>query len=559
MSKAILRYFFSVLFASLLFFSGLFMTILSNELQGNTIDDMTLAVQIIDSHLDYQSSIQDQLDNYSFIDGTAETRITIIAKDGTVLGDSEVAKLENHADRNEVQEAIEKGIGVSNRYSQTVKKNMLYVAYFNGEYIVRVSMPYDGITEYFEIMLLPFLISIVISFLLSWFVARVLAQKLATPVEEIKQEIESTKSKNRLSFKKYQFEEFNVMTSTIEKQAHEIVETKEDLEIEKSKINSILDQMNEGLILLDDNHKILLVNQQVNKMYQMKMQKGHSISEYVFTPAIIDGINKVGKKKEVIEVKIRDLIYSCLISKIEYGVIVLFVDVTLEKNALKFRQEFFSNVSHELKTPMTSIKGYSELLEAGLIHDENMKKVALHKIQDEVENMSVLINDILMISRLENKDIEDEKVPITLKLVAQDVIESIKPLASKRNIELINECGDHTYVSSHQQMHQLLNNLIVNAVKYNVDGGSVIVKTKIEGSYLKITIKDTGIGIPLADQGRVFERFYRVEKGRDKLTGGNGLGLSIVKHIVQFNKGYIDLKSALDKGTTMRIYLPLKK
>ncbi len=559
MSKSIFRYFCTIIISGLLVFTTIFMVIMSSEIQNNATDDMKFAAQIIESQIDYNDDIQKQVNEYVHVTDGENTRITIIGADGTVYGDSEATDLENHLDRPEVIEAIENVYGISNRYSDTTNMKMLYVAYYNGEFVTRISIPYDGIVDNMETMIVPFMIGAAISFMLAIVMSKSLTNRFTDPIMEISNEVENMSTKKELEFKLYPYKEYNIVTSTLKQQTAQLQDAMENLELERNKISSILDQMSEGLILLDDNHRVLLVNQQIHKMFDIKVQTGQYIENYIFTPSIIEAIKKVSRKKQVLEVKIKNLVYSCLISKIDVGVIVLFVDVTMEKNAIKMRQEFFSNVSHELKTPMTSIKGYSELLEAGLINDEKMRKTALHKIQDEVGNMSVLINDILMISRLENKDIENEKVPIMIKQVVQDVIDSMEPIASKRGIELINDCGSHTYLSSHQQIHQLLNNLIVNAIKYNVDNGNVRVTSNIEGGYLRISVRDTGIGIPLADQGRVFERFYRVEKGREKTTGGSGLGLAIVKHIVQYNKGYIDLKSAIDKGTSIHIYLPMPR
>ena len=221
------------------------------------------------------------------------------------------------------------------------------------------------------------------------------------------------------------------------------------------------------------------------------------------------------------------------------------------------RQEFFSNVSHELKTPITAIKGYSELLQTGMIDNQEIRKKSLDKILKEADHMSQLIDDILMISRLENKDIEVVNHPLTLKPIIDEITDSLQVEMDHKDIHYSENIENTTFYANHQFIYHLMNNLLTNAVKYNKEHGQIQVVSYSDKTDLIIEVSDTGKGIALVDQGRVFERFYRCDHGRDKETGGTGLGLSIVKHIVQYYQGYIDLKSELDKGTTFKIILPL--
>lgn len=238
----------------------------------------------------------------------------------------------------------------------------------------------------------------------------------------------------------------------------------------------------------------------------------------------------------MLEIKIDDSIYACYISKIDLGTTLLFVDITASKKFEKMRNEFFSYASHELKTPLTSIKGYSDLLAQNYIQDEKKKQQMLKKIQDEVNNISTLINDILMLSRIENMERKPEIILLNTNDIVNDVLESYAIEMKQHDIHIHYHSQNIIYRGDYQQIYTLFNNLIGNAIK--------------------ITVRDTGIGIPLADQSRVFERFYRVDKGRSRQRGGTGLGLSIVKHIVSYYRGTIHLESELDKGTTIDIVLP---
>lgn len=221
------------------------------------------------------------------------------------------------------------------------------------------------------------------------------------------------------------------------------------------------------------------------------------------------------------------------------------------------RQEFFSNVSHELKTPITSIQGYTELLETNIITNEEMKQDFLKRIKKETRNMTNLINDILMISRLETKQAEEQRTKMRVKPMLDEVLDSLAPLAAELTVNISIDCRPLMIVADPKHIQQLLNNLITNAIKYNNPGGKVTVLITEEGKNMLLRVSDNGVGIPEESVGRVFERFYRVDKGRSKKMGGTGLGLAIVKHIVQFYQGTIDLKSVVDQGTVITIRLPV--
>ncbi|MEY8352254.1 ATP-binding protein [Lachnospiraceae bacterium 54-53] len=229
--------------------------------------------------------------------------------------------------------------------------------------------------------------------------------------------------------------------------------------------------------------------------------------------------------------------------------------IELEK---QIRQEFFSNASHELKTPITSIQGYAELLESGIIQDEGQKTDFLMRIKKEAGNMNSLINDILMISRLETKEAEVLKSDVRLSILLDDIIESLKPLAASHEVMIHMDCKPLCIYANGQQMKELFGNLISNAVKYNKPGGQVWVKVTEEDRNVVILVKDNGMGIPKESLGRIFERFYRVEKGRSKKQGGTGLGLSIVKHIVNFYHGSITVQSEPDVGTEFIVKIPIQ-
>lgn len=220
------------------------------------------------------------------------------------------------------------------------------------------------------------------------------------------------------------------------------------------------------------------------------------------------------------------------------------------------RQEFFSNASHELKTPLTAIRGYAELLQSGMASDTQMQKEFLGRIHSEVEEMTSLINDILMISRLETKELMPTKEMLCVKSVAEEVKKTLKPLADENNVSLEIHCCDEFVYMDRSHLQGILSNLMGNAVKYNRPGGFVQTDITMDSTSLSIRVEDSGIGIAKEDQKRIFERFYRVDKGRSKRVAGTGLGLSIVKHVTEFYGGCVSAESQSGVGSTFLVQLP---
>ena len=557
MQKAIFKYFALVLVITLLLSSAVSTVILSDRMLENTKKNMTYAVKLVEYHLDYSQPLDQQVVELNDMAYEDNTRLTIIDKEGNVLADSEKQDIEeNHFTRSEVKEALENGVGYATRYSKTLKKSLLYVAYYDNEHIVRLSIPYNGIFDNVFSLLDPLLFSSVFSLIFALFFAYKFSKTLNHPLSDMNNEIMKMKDNRTLHFDNYKYEEFNTIANKLKEQSGRIQETLSTLKQERKKINSILDQMNEGFVLLDSQDTVLMYNEKAKQLYP-SFEYGKAVGQFIFDYQIIDQLRKVTREPKVADIKKDEEIYRCFISKVDYGVTLLFVNVTESVNGMKMRQEFFSNVSHELKTPITAIKGYSELLQTGMIDNQEIRKKSLDKILKEADHMSQLIDDILMISRLENKDIEVVNHPLTLKPIIDEITDSLQVEMDHKDIHYSENIENTTFYANHQFIYHLMNNLLTNAVKYNKEHGQIQVVSYSDKTDLIIEVSDTGKGIALVDQGRVFERFYRCDHGRDKETGGTGLGLSIVKHIVQYYQGYIDLKSELDKGTTFKIILPL--
>ena len=559
-NKTIFRYFLTVLLVTLVLSSSVSMVILSSQMLENTKHDMLYAVKLVDYQLDESHDLKAQVDALNPLAYNDQTRLTVIDTNGEVLADSGSEEIdENHKGREEVKQALSEGVGYATRYSSTVKRNMLYVAVFNKGYRVRLALPYNGIFDNLPTLVRPLGVGAIMSLVIALFLSKRFANTLTAPIQDITTQVTKMKDYRELEFDSYKYDEFNIIASKLEEQAKTIHDTMKKLKSEQIKINGILDQMKEGFVLLDSDLTVLMVNRKAQKLYGHTIKLNCSIKDFIFDFKIINALDHLSDEQQVVEVEKEKEFYNCYVAKVDYGVTLLFVNITEQHNAMKMRQEFFSNVSHELKTPMTSIRGYSELLETGVINDKDASKKALDKIHDEVNNMSTLINDILMISRLENKDVDVIKHPVHLTPLVDEIIDTMQVEIDKKHLQVDKELEDITYTSNHQHMHQLLSNLITNAIKYNVDGGKIIIKSYQFGRNIIIEVSDTGRGISKIDQGRVFERFFRCDQGRDKETGGTGLGLAIVKHIVQYYQGNITLTSKLHEGTTFKVTLPMEE
>lgn len=464
MQKTILRKFIKVLVLALLLNSAIFYIACSTVLQKKFTENMLYELETIDSFLDYSRDLETQLAKMNQVFEQNDSRITIVAKDGKVLFDTEDQKetdMENHLDRPEIQSALKKGAGFAERRSATMKQYMIYTAYYSehGDVVLRLSSPYSGLKEFLP-MLLP----------AAWlsFAAAVIASFLTT-------------------------EHF---VSSVTRPLREIAG-----EMEKLKGNG---------------------------------------EEFHFEPCEYPEINIIGKTTETMSNNVRNYLKQL-------------------NQQREIREEFFSNASHELKTPITSIQGYAELLENGIVQDEAMRQDFVRRIRKEAANMSSLINDILMISRLESHRAVLHYSNVDLASVARKTVEGLQPVMAGNQVYVHQDCDRVCLWADEKQMRELIGNLIGNAVKYNRQGGQVwiVIKEDKEKKMAVIQVKDNGFGIPKESLPRIFERFYRVEKGRSKRAGGTGLGLSIVKHIVTYYNGTIDVKSRLDYGTTFTVQLPV--
>ena len=503
-------------------------------------------------------------------------RITIIAADGKVIGESETSSygMDNHETRPEVMEALAGNIGKSQRYSNTEKFQMLYIAVPIAstnipKTIIRLAVPLGDIQKIEYTFLKYIALAIVIGFLISSVIAYYLVRNIIKPINEmtsISSKIAGGSYDRRIVLKSR--DEVGQLAETFNNMAEKLQITINDLYDKKNKLEAILKSMQNGVIAVDRCGKIILVNPTAINMFGFDADiVGKHILEAIRNFELEDIIIKHQDenreivvnypKKRVLRVKAAPIIDNDKTHK-NLGVVVVMQDITEIKQLEKIRTDFVANVSHELKTPLTSIKGFTETLKNGAINDVITREKFLDIISVEADRLTRLINDILIISELENKrqSILFERININHAL--EEIEDMMSGLAKFKNIILtFNKGKDIPDIQgNYDKVKQLLINLIDNAIKYTHSGGEVSVKIYYNNEMVNIEVADTGIGISKEHISRLFERFYRVDKGRSRAMGGTGLGLAIVKHIVATMNGQIKVNSEIGKGTTFTVILP---
>lgn len=477
-------------------------------------------------------------------------RVTIIEKNGSVIYESkdiDIKEIENHKDRLEVKEAFATGEGGSARESDTLNKFVFYYAKLlpNGD-VLRISQEIDTFHSVFGKIIMTILAIIIVVLLICLLISAELTKGIVTPIEQMLEQ------KNKAPYKELEPIEIKLKEQKIKIKSQFL-----EIEKETSKINTIIANMEEGFILLDTQKKILMQNDSaIHLLYTYNQDiLGKNFIHLTRNEKVNECINSCckGKSKTVdFEAKNRQLqllanpVYS---GETQIGVICIIVDKSESKQIDKMKQEFTANVSHELKTPLTSISGYAEMIESGLAREEDIKTFA-HKIYKEAGRLVALIGDIIQLSQLEEETpATTTMVNVDLKEVAEECEDSLIMYAKKHNVKLETDLTSNVVQGDRNMLYELIYNLSDNAIRYNKENGTVKITVGKKNEKTFVSVKDTGIGIPIEHQSRIFERFYRVDKSRSKQTGGTGLGLAIVKHIAEQHNAYIDIKSETGKGT----------
>ena len=482
-------------------------------------------------------------------------RLTWIAPSGEVLFDSQAdeSSMENHAQREEVRQALETGEGQSSRYSSTLlEKTIYYAKKLADGSILRISISRATAGVLVMGMLQPMLVVLAAALILALVLAKRISARIVAPL-------------NRLDLEKPlendTYEELSPLLTRINQQRRQIDAQLRTLQQKKDEFAQITASMNESLVLMNEKGTVLSINPAARALFHaepdcvgqdfLTVERSHEIS-CAIRRALEEGHAELRVERGGRE-------YQLDISRIEsegtvIGAVLLAFDVTEQAFAERNRREFTANVSHELKTPLQSIMGSAELIENGLVKQEDMPRFVGH-IRTEAARLVTLIEDIIRLSQLdEGGELPFE--PVDLKKLAEEASASLARAAAGKQVTIRVHGDDRQITTVRRLASEIIYNLCDNAVKYNREGGSVDVTIDGAAHGAVVTVQDTGIGIPPEHQSRVFERFYRVDKSHSRQSGGTGLGLSIVKHAVQYLGGRIELESQPGKGTTMRVHFP---
>ncbi|AFV73055.1 Histidine kinase [Streptococcus agalactiae] len=485
---------------------------------------------------------------------TSNVRITWVDNKGQVLYDtqSDAKHMKNHANRQEIKEAIKSGYGESTRWSATLTEKSIYAAQrLNNGTIVRLSVAQQTIFYLLLGMMSPLAIIILLAIILSVLIARYIAKKVSEPLNNI--DLDHPLSNDS-------YEEITPLLRRLDSHQAKIQHQKLLLQKRQKEFDTIISKIKEGMILLDDQARIVSINAKALKLFQINDDwHGRFMMEVSRDLTLKDLIDQglKGKKKEA-NIDIENNHYRVLVRPTTdnnrvTGLVVLLFDVTDQLQMEQLQREFTANVSHELKTPLHVISGYSELLANQMVPNEEVPQFAA-KIHKESERLVKLVEDIINLSHLD----EQEKLPqetVNLYDLTQKVLEGLQAKADKKHIQ-INFNGEEAILRGNPVLlNSLVYNLCDNAITYNHEKGQVNVTLKNSPDTITLEVSDTGLGIAEKDKKRIFERFYRVDKSRSKIVGGTGLGLSIVKSALDFHNGSIKVDSHLGQGTTMTVLL----
>ncbi|HFH9254700.1 TPA: ATP-binding protein [Streptococcus agalactiae] len=485
---------------------------------------------------------------------TSNVRITWVDNKGQVLYDtqSDAKHMKNHANRQEIKEAIKSGYGESTRWSATLTEKSIYAAQrLNNGTIVRLSVAQQTIFYLLLGMMSPLAIIILLAMILSVLIARYIAKKVSEPLNNI--DLDHPLSNDS-------YEEITPLLRRLDSHQAKIQHQKLLLQKRQKEFDTIISKIKEGMILLDDQARIVSINAEALKLFQINDDwHGRFMMEVSRDLTLKDLIDQglKGKKKEA-NIGIENNHYRVLVRPTTdnnrvTGLVVLLFDVTDQLQMEQLQREFTANVSHELKTPLHVISGYSELLANQMVPNEEVPQFAA-KIHKESERLVKLVEDIINLSHLD----EQEKLPqetVNLYDLTQKVLEGLQAKADKKHIQ-INFNGEEAILRGNPVLlNSLVYNLCDNAITYNHEKGQVNVTLKNSPDTITLEVSDTGLGIAEKDKKRIFERFYRVDKSRSKIVGGTGLGLSIVKSALDFHNGSIKVDSHLGQGTTMTVLL----
>lgn len=537
--------------------------------QRQAAEEMHVVMNVI------SNTIQKNDDMEAYLQGIADgcegsLRITWINPDGTIRFESKYDKwqMENHLDRPEVQEALNEAYGTAVRKSHTLSRDLYYMAeQMPDGTILRLSMERESIYSHF-LSLLPVVALLLLCAAVACIKAsRMLTASLLNPLRRTVLLMRQIGDPNGISVPaSYHVDaELRPLVDKIIDQSQALNQLIHSLEQQRNIVRLMMENLQEGVILTDDTYRILGMNRCAGDILQKKDVSslvGQPLEPF-FAEAPWDEIHGHTNLPDVLERKIsRDAsLYLLTVQSVYqdeefYGVLFIIDDITEQEHREQLRREFTSNVSHELKTPLTSISGFAEVLSAGLFKSDADVVHFGSLIRKEAKRLLAMIEEIMHLTRIEENREKVHREPVCLPEIIRDIVEFMEPMLVEKKVTVHCTLEQATVLGDKGLLREMAMNLIDNAVKYNLPGGHVYVSVRKRGDHIDFAVKDTGIGIPEDKQKRVFERFYRADTSRSRKISGSGLGLSIVKHIAEYHNGTITLRSKENHGTEIIIHLP---
>ena len=485
------------------------------------------------------------------VDGS---RLTLIDEDGEILYDSllgdELDGADNHKGREEVREAVESGEGVAVRYSGTFGSMTAYFALLLSDgRVIRVAAEYNSVFTALLNVMGPTLLLFLAVTLTALLIARKLSRSIVKPLCELDLE---HPERTRV------YEELRPIISKLTEQNYTISKQMDELSLKRNEFDSITSNMSEGMIVINSRTNVLSCNRSAKDILEIGDELPKSILTIKDTPAFRSAIHKaLSGTNGYDSIRTEDKYYSILVTPVFHegiveGAVIVILDDTEKEHREELRREFTSNISHELKTPLTSISGFAELIGNGIADGEDAKRFAV-RIQREAKRLITLVGDIIRLTQVDGGEVPYDEGEISLFDVCRDVIDRLIPISEKEGVSLLLDGSDAAVRGNRQILEEMIYNLVDNGIKYNNEGGYVKVSVGRDSTGAFVTVSDNGIGIPKVQQDRVFERFYRVDKSHSKEIGGTGLGLSIVKHAAAYHRASLELSSDEGVGTEIRI------
>jgi two-component system phosphate regulon sensor histidine kinase PhoR len=551
-----------------------------NNIKDNIYKELALSKDFLKETRFSDLSIENMKQTADLIANDLKTRVTIIAIDGKVLGDSELShkeieEIDNHLYRLEVQDALNKGSGESRRYSETLDKDMLYVATtFSNQGkagVIRLALPLSEVALISLYLNKLLLVSIIVAFVLAIAIAFFSSLIISKPLKEIawiSKSIAAGDYTKRILISSH--DELGDLARAFNHMSEQIRARIQEVTAAKARLEAVLLSMFEGVMVLDASGKIRLMNERLKEYLKVEDnpigRKTLEIIRNIEIQEIVDKSLKIKKGLESREIsvlipdeRILSVHATPIINKGNTeGSVLVFYDITDLRRLEKIRQDFVANVSHELRTPISSIKGYAETLLDGAIDDKENAKDFIEIIHSDSERLASLINDILDLSKIESGELKLGIQPISLTPIIKKVVKLLTKQAKAKGVKIELDVSNTVckVMADKERIAQVVLNLLDNAIKYNKLNGKVTISYKEDKKLLKVNITDTGLGIPAKDLDRIFERFYRADRARSREIGSTGLGLSIVKHIIEAHGGAVSVESIPDDGSVFSFTLP---